>query len=86
MKQPDTEARDERHAIDCMVSALPPLRRVAVAMRAAWGDTPEVRIADALRLAMAQLLTSIAVPGSSDMAAADAALADLSDKEEPPHA
>lgn len=71
------EKTREAWAVGSMVSALGPLRRLAVQSRLAWGDTVDARLADTLRFALAQTLTSYAKEGSDEMAAARAALAEL---------
>lgn len=60
-----------------MVAVLNPLRRLACYNRLAYGDTPEARFADALRLMLADLVMGDAVPGSDEMAAARSVWADL---------
>lgn len=64
----------ERRAIRTMVAALPVLRDLSRDMRAAFGDPAEARFADSLQFALAELLTSLAIPQSDEMIKADAAL------------
>lgn len=87
MSRPDPQIRREQVAGQAMASALPPLRRLAAAMRDAYGDPPEARVADALRLMLAEMLTSTAHPHSDEMRAAHAALSDLrpTQPEDEPH-